>query len=313
MAIDVLAGPGCLGVKRADADALLAELGDDAVLIDSTSIYRSLGGKAASPETDSQLFRVARVMAGAAVRQANEQGLNGIVTSSSGRRSRLTSLAEAGGGGRIFVADPGRAVVCERLKKLIPTDTARRAACEQGLSRWYANYAAADTDIELSGKRERGTMSEFRCAIEVREDAGGGPGRIVGTLLTYNEKASDRPEVFRQGSLSWPEDGIVLREQHDRAQPIARVVPELRGDKVIIDALLPDTGRARDAVTMIREGVFRGLSVEFAGAKSSQVSGIRFIDSARLVGAGLVDDPSYSGSRVDVRSKGKARPRRVWL
>ena len=74
MAIDVLAGPGCLGVKRADADALLAELGDDAVLIDSTSIYRSLGGKAASPESDSQLFRVARVMAGAAVRQANEQG-----------------------------------------------------------------------------------------------------------------------------------------------------------------------------------------------------------------------------------------------
>ena len=26
---------------------------------------------------------------------------------------------------------------------------------------------------------------------------------------------------------------------------------------------------ARDAITMIREGVFRGLSVEFAGAKSS--------------------------------------------
>ena len=74
MAIDVLAGPGCLGVKRADADALLAELGDDAVLIDSTSIYRSLGGKAASPESDSQRFRLARIMAGAAVRQANEQG-----------------------------------------------------------------------------------------------------------------------------------------------------------------------------------------------------------------------------------------------
>ena len=90
------------------------------MLIDSTSIYRSLGGKAASPESDSQLFRVARVMAGAAVRQANEQGIPGLVTSSSGRRSRLTSLAEAGGGGRIFVADPGRAVVCQRLEKLNP-------------------------------------------------------------------------------------------------------------------------------------------------------------------------------------------------
>ena len=156
--------------------------------------------------------------------------------------------------------------------------------------------------------------SEIRFAIEVREDKDRrGPGRIVGTLMQYGERASDRPERFEQGSLSWPEDGIVLREQHDRAQPIARVVPELRGDKVVIDALLPDTGRARDAVTMIRSGVFRGLSVEFSGAQSSNVGGLRVIKKARLVGAGLVDDPSYSGSRVDVRSKGKARARRFWL
>ena len=105
----------------------------------------------------------------------------------------------------------------------------------------------------------------------------------------------------------------MLREQHDRAQPIARVVPEVRGDEVVIDAVLPATQRARDAATMIREGVFRGLSVEFSGARASNVGGVRVIESARLVGAGLVDDPSYTGSRVDVRSKGKARARRVWL
>ena len=157
-------------------------------------------------------------------------------------------------------------------------------------------------------------MSEIRFAIEVREDKDRrGPGRIVGTLIQYGERASDRPERFEQGSLSWPDDGIVLREQHDRAQPIARVVPELQGDKVIIDALLPDTGRARDAATMIREGVFRGLSVEFTSARSSNVGGVRVIQEARLTGLGLVDDPAYTGSRVDVRSRGKARARRVWL
>ena len=35
-------------------------------------------------------------------------------------------------------------------------------------------------------------MSEFRCAIEVREDDGRRTGRIVGTLLTYGEKG-ERP------------------------------------------------------------------------------------------------------------------------
>ena len=310
MAIDVLAGPGCLGVKQADADRLLAELGDDAVLIDSTSIYRSLGGKAASPESDSQLFRVARVMAGAAVRQANEQGLNGIVTSSSGRRSRLTSLAEAGGGGRIFVADPGRDVICKRLEKLIPNDAARRAACEQGVGRWYSTYAEVSGDIKLSGKRERIAMSEIRCAIELRDETDG--PRIVGTLLTYGERAGDRAEVFAPGSLTFAAGGLVLNRQHERRNPIMRFTPELRGDALVIDAKLPPTSAGRDAAQEIRDGLLRGLSIEFNSNREENRGGVRTILAGVLQGAGLVDSPSYHGSRVDVRAKSKT-PRRFWL
>ena len=39
---------------------------------------------------------------------------------------------------------------------------------------------------------------EIRCSIEVREDeARLGPGRLVGTIMRYGERAADRPELFR--------------------------------------------------------------------------------------------------------------------
>ena len=75
-------------------------------------------------------------------------------------------------------------MICKRLEKLIPNDAARRAACEQGLDRWYSAFMAADTDINLSDKREKGAgaMSEIRCAIEIREDDDDGRPRIFGVL-----------------------------------------------------------------------------------------------------------------------------------
>ena len=49
---------------------------------------------------------------------------------------------------------------------------------------------------------------ELRCTIELRaDDARQSPGRIVGTLLTYGERASDRPEVFADGALRWGRQG----------------------------------------------------------------------------------------------------------
>ena len=47
-------------------------------------------------------------------------------------------------------------------------------------------------------------MDEIRMAIEVREDeARLGPGRLVGTVIKYGERAKDRAEVFEVGSLTW--------------------------------------------------------------------------------------------------------------
>ena len=130
-----------------------------------------------------------------------------------------------------------------------------------------------------------------------------GPGRLTGTLLTYETRAADRPEMFTRGALRWQSHGIIVDEQHNREAPILRALPYIDGDAVKIDQRVPDTVRGRDAVTNIREGVFRGLSVTFKAIQQEHRGGLRVIRQAFLGRAGLVDDPSYADSLVEVRAK----------
>ncbi|MCY4510666.1 MAG: HK97 family phage prohead protease [Acidobacteria bacterium] len=155
-------------------------------------------------------------------------------------------------------------------------------------------------------------MTEIRCSVELRQDdTHASPGRLYGVLLTEGERAGDRPEVFEPGSLEWPESGIVVNRQHARRAAIMRVIPERRGSQVVIDQALPDTVAGRDAATEVRSGLLTGLSVEFRAKRQRYDGGVRRITAALLTAAGLVDDPSYKGSRVEVRAKGQRR--RVWL
>ena len=152
-------------------------------------------------------------------------------------------------------------------------------------------------------------MDEIRFAVELREVEEGQSPRLVGTILTYGERARDRAEVFELGSMSWPEGGIVLNRQHRRDSPIMRITPEVRGDKLVVDAELPDTTAGRDTAVEIRNKLFRGLSIEFRAVKQAYVDGVRRIQQAVLGGVGLVDSPSYGGSTVEVRCGRRKR----WL
>ena len=156
--------------------------------------------------------------------------------------------------------------------------------------------------------------TEIRCAIEVRDDADrAGPGRLSGVLMRYGDQGQHGREVFTRGALSWPDDGVILNEQHNRQAPIVRFVPVEDGDEVRVDCAIPDTQRGRDAMTMVRDGTLRGLSVEFRSLREGMRGGIREISGAVLVRAGLVDDPSYPGSTVEVRADADAALPRVWL
>ena len=154
---------------------------------------------------------------------------------------------------------------------------------------------------------------EIRCSIECREDeTRRGPGRLVGRILTYGERATDRPELFERGALTWPADGVVLNRQHARGAPIMRVRPTQVGDELRIDQILPDTVAGRDAATEIRSGLLRGLSVSFEAVRQSFAGGVRRIQSAALTAVGLVDSPSYDAP-VEVRARVHGRRhRRAW-
>ena len=149
-------------------------------------------------------------------------------------------------------------------------------------------------------------------AIEIRladDPERRGPGLLTGVLMPYEQRAGDRPEMFSRGALTWPDGGVILREQHARSQPITRFVPTDAGNELRVSIPLPDTQRGRDAAALVRNGTLRGLSVEFVAERESVRDGVRVVERARLTGAGLVDDPSYQ-SPVEVRSTG--RRRRLW-
>ena len=147
-------------------------------------------------------------------------------------------------------------------------------------------------------------MDTLHAEIRFQEDeTKATPGRLVGTLLTYEKRASDRRELFRRGAIHWPESGLVVNDMHDRRSPLLRAIPFLDGDALKIDAPFPDTQRARDAATNLREGILTGLSVEFYAEKETRRAGIREIVRAYVPRAGLVDTPSYADSLAEVRTK----------
>ena len=72
-------------------------------------------------------------------------------------------------------------------------------------------------------------MDELLIPIEFRQDESReSPGRLVGVLLPYEVRAGDRPEMFEQGALRIPPEGVLLREMHRRDSPIMKIHPYLK-------------------------------------------------------------------------------------
>ena len=138
-------------------------------------------------------------------------------------------------------------------------------------------------------------MSERTSPLEFRAS-----GRtIVGEAVRYGVQATDRPERFEAGAFQ-PLDRHRLNLQHDRGIVLAST-----GDRLT----LTDTPQAlevraelRDgaALSLLRRGGLRGLSVEFRALQERRDNGVRVIERAKLEDIGLVDSGSYAG-RLEVR------------
>lgn len=134
--------------------------------------------------------------------------------------------------------------------------------------------------------------------------------RLTGTAMRYGDIAElpwDERERFEAGAFG-DVDRIdaVLNIQHQRARPIARtggggLTLRDSAGALEIDAVLPDTVDANDAVTNIRAKILRGLSVEFMPETTRLEDGVNVITKAMLRGIALVDRPAYPASVINAR------------
>ena len=110
---------------------------------------------------------------------------------------------------------------------------------------------------------------------------------------------------------------LILNVFHDRARPVARTGAGLSfrdaADALHVEAMLPETRAADEALAEVRAGLLRGFSVEFRAIQERLQGRLRIIQRAKLVDLALVDRPAYQGATVHTRMMQTQRRPRVWL
>lgn len=138
-------------------------------------------------------------------------------------------------------------------------------------------------------------------------------GRTLrGRVVNYGERASDRAEMFLSGAFVSREDPLVLDVQHDPSIVAASTedgtLTATDGPRALeVRAELKDARQGEPGsgpLEMVRRGTLRGLSAAFRAVDEHMSSdGTRVVTKAHLVRIGLVDQGSYSGSRVELRAR----------
>ena len=152
-------------------------------------------------------------------------------------------------------------------------------------------YAGVD-EISMTTSVERSAPVEFRMSR----------GMLTGTVIPYNRRAKDRPEIFESEAFVSGVDGAALVLQHDRdrviaAQPEALTFTDTPLSLSLRALLPPDGAEAR----LVRRQALRGLSVGFRSIEERQENGLRVITRAHLDHVALVDSGSYPTTEVEIR------------
>ena len=150
---------------------------------------------------------------------------------------------------------------------------------------------------------------EHTAVVEFRAVTG---RTVTGPVVTYDEVAQDRRERFTSGAFTSREDPLVLDIQHDPSLVAASTedgtLTVTDGPRALeVRAELKDARQGQPGsgpLEMVRRGALRGLSAAFHALDEHRAAdGTRVIEKAHLVRIGLVDQGSYSGSRVELRAR----------
>ena len=135
------------------------------------------------------------------------------------------------------------------------------------------------------------------------------PESSRGILVRYNEPVNlgEFKEQFRSGAFT-PIGDVIANQMHDRSKPLCRnsesggltLVDGQDELKAILD--LPDTSIGRDTRILVRRGILRGLSLEFAVTEETYNEGLRDIKKAQLIGLGIVDRPAHPDALITKRN-----------
>ena len=144
---------------------------------------------------------------------------------------------------------------------------------------------------------------ERRYSAELRAEG----RRLSGTVMRYGDVSPTHRERFEPGSIRLAET-VHLDLHHDVERAVAwhpgggLALANGRGE-LRMTAVLPPIPAADRALTEIKAGRANGLSVEFRAVKERREGNVRVIESAILIGIGIVRAPSYGGSRVEARKR----------
>lgn len=153
--------------------------------------------------------------------------------------------------------------------------------------------------------------THYTPGIHLRQDDDG-QHRVEGYVVRYGDRATLFDEYTEQISRGAFEMGkrVPLNVMHESSKIIGSypgtVELEDRAEGLAIRARMPETQEARDAITLLREGVLNGFSSEFWPEEQDRTGNHIIVKRAKLLGVGLVNDPAYPRSTATLRSRSTA-------
>ena len=324
MPIRVVTGPPFSG--KSQAVQKVRRPGD--ILLDTTLLWKAFRDPDDVERSDSD-GQLANAIKRKGLDVAVSQERDGWLIVAERDPIRLEKWITAAGASKAWLVTEPMATLRARARK-------RGPSCEELLDKWDGYEDDADFmalteqwsedemrtyhDVETQYRaalegltvREAGCDVQHRCLTDKAElRAEGGSSRVItGVAVRYGDEARIEGgirERIAKGALQLPTDSANLTLQHDRAKPLGLIRWQDDDDALRVSADLAPGPRQDQALSDVRNGLFRSFSMEFKRVQDRIVSmdaengPLIEIMKGIVVRVSLVDDGAYPQSAISLR------------